>query len=105
MTRIRVNLAGELVVLAVDRSPPLGWRFWIFAGFPNDPVEPRPYGGTRGVVLEVTAAGLFAVAMELDGAARLFNCHELFACEDQSGAEDFALAWIAAREIQPDLFA
>lgn len=99
-----MNLAGDVVALEVERSPPLGWRFWTFAGFPADPVDPRPYGGTRGMVLDVIADGRFAVAMELDGSARLFNCHELFPCQDQGGAEEFARAWIAVHEIQPDLF-
>jgi len=47
MTTIVARFGRYIVSAAVAEIPPLGWRFWTLAGFPGDPVDPRPYGGTR----------------------------------------------------------
>jgi hypothetical protein len=104
---IVVTAHGRNITVNVDRTPALGWRFWTFAGFPADPVEPRPYGGSRGLPLCITdthRGPRWITAMELDGTAQLFAQHELFPCPDQTGVADFGSAWLERHAIQPSLF-
>lgn len=107
MATVIVEVDGETLAVEVDREPPLGWRFWTFAGFPRDPVEPRRYGGSRGIPIAcVKGEGgeLWLTAMELDGTAQLWSTHSLFPCADQAGAADFGRAWIERHATQPSLF-
>lgn len=105
---VLVSVSGHHLSVEVETPPPMGWRFWTFAGFPADPFEPRPYGGSRGIPLATidTPRGgvVLLVAMELDGAAQLFTPHELFPCSDQEGAEGFGLDWVERHAVQPSLF-
>ncbi len=104
---ITVSVAGFAIRIAVPAEPPLGWRFWTFAGFPGDPVEPRPYGGSRGIPLasvETPRGDRWLVAMEADGSAQLFTTHELFPCADQDGAPAFGRSWLDRHADQPSLF-
>lgn len=106
-TTVLVQVRGHALTIDVDADPPLGWRFWTFAGFPTDPVAPRPYGRSRGIpmtTVRVGAADLWLTAMELDDTAQLFTAHELFPCEDQAGAAEFGRAWIERHREQPGLF-
>lgn len=104
MTEILVTVRGDQIRLDVDEDPPLGWRFWTFAGFPGDPVEPRPYGGSRGIPMayDDELKG-WIVAMELDDTFQLFTPHELFPCAHQDGAADFGRRIIQAHAKQPSL--
>lgn len=102
-----VALAGVTVDVEIDADPALGWRFWTFAGFPQDPIEPRPYGGSRGIPLafiETPRGSAWLTAMELDGSAQLFLPHELFPCADQDGAGEFGRRWVEDHASQPRLF-
>jgi hypothetical protein len=104
--RITCQVGGWLIEADVEENP-LGHRFWTFAGFAEDPVEPRPYGGTRGVPLtmvEVEGRNYWLTAMEKDGSAQLWTPHELFQCADQEGAAEFVERWLAAQLVQPELF-
>ena len=104
MIRITANVRGHQVKLEVDPDPPLGWRFWTFAGFPGDPVEPRPYGGSRGIPLTYDDDwGGWIVAMEMDDSFQLFTPHELFPCPDQTGAADFGRRILESNAYQPSL--
>lgn len=97
MTRIRAAVGGLTITADVDREAPLGWRFWTLAGFPGDPVQPRPYGASRCIALamvEINGCQRWLCAMELDGTFQLFTGHELFPCADQAGAAPFARAVI-----------
>lgn len=100
MIRISIIRHGYRIEVDVDEDPPLGWRFWTFAGFPGDPVEPRPYGGSRGIPL-TTVRGLWLVAMELDDTLQLMTTHELFPCDNQEGAAEFGRRIIAAHAKEP----
>lgn len=103
---ITVEVSGVALRCAVPAEPPLGWRFWTFAGFPGDPVEPRPYGGSRGIPLaavETPRGDRWLTAMEADGTAQLFAAHELFPCPDQEGASAFGRAWLERYADQPSL--
>ncbi len=109
MTRRRcaVSINGQTVDVEIDDDPPLGWRFWTFAGFPQDPIEPRPYGGARGLVvapIETQRGSAWLVAMELDDSAQVMTAHELFPCADQEGAAEFGRRWTEGRANQPRLF-
>lgn len=107
MTRIIVEVADQTLLVDVDCAPALGWRFWTFAGFPDDPWDPRPYGRSRGIplaCLKTQGGDLWLTAMELDGSAQLWSTHSLFPCEDQTGAAEFGRAWIAHHLEQPRLF-
>lgn len=85
---------GRCEVSATIRpAAPLGWRFWTLAGFPGNPVEPRPYGGSRCLPLtqiDVDSHARWLCAIELDRSLRLLFSHGLFPCADQDGAEAFA---------------
>ena len=102
--KVSVSLRGQPFVIEVDADPPLGWRFWTFAGFPGDPYDPRPYGGSRGIPLAFDGQR-WITAMELDGSAQLFTPHSLFPCDRQDGAAEFGRTWIERHSVQPDLFA
>lgn len=106
MTRIHVEVGGLAITADVDREAPLGWRFWTLAGFPGDPVQPRPYGGSRCIPLamvEIDGCQRWLCAMELDGTFQLFTGHELFPCAEQAGAGPFARAIIDSHADQPRL--
>lgn len=102
-----ITAAGQTFAVEIDRDPPLGWRFWTFAGFPQDPIEPRPYGGSRGIPLclvDTDHGERWLTAMELDWSAQLFAPHDLFPCPNQEGAETFGLEWIERHSEQLSLF-
>lgn len=104
--RLRVTVGRWIIEPEVNPEPPLGWRFWTLAGFPGDPVEPKPYGGSRCILLTMVELGGFdrwLCAMERDESFQLFTTHELFPCPDQRGAEVFAERMMAANAIQPQL--
>ena len=103
MSRIRAAVGGLTITADVDREAPLGWRFWTLAGFPGDPVQPRPYGASRCIPLamvEIDGCERWLCAMELDGTFQLFTGHELFPCADQAGAARFARAVIDSHAVQ-----
>lgn len=103
---VRVTVMDTRLQVTVEVDPPLGWRFWTFGGFPRDPIEPRPYGGSRGIPLTMIGTeygDLWLTAMELDGSAQLFTPHELFPCPHQEGAAEFGRAWITRHAVQPRL--
>ncbi|KKC25052.1 transposase [Sphingobium sp. H39-3-25] len=103
MSRIRAAVGGLTITADVDRQAPLGWRFWTLAGFPGDPVQPRPYGASRCIPLamvEIDGCQRWLCAMELDGTFQLFTGHELFPCADQAGAARFARAVIDSHAVQ-----
>ncbi|CAH0356306.1 transposase [Sphingobium sp. CECT 9361] len=103
MSRIRAAVGGLTITADVDRQAPLGWRFWTLAGFPGDPVQPRPYGASRCIALamvEIDGCQRWLCAMELDGTFQLFTGHELFPCADQAGAARFARAVIDSHAVQ-----
>lgn len=94
------------VSATIRPAAPLGWRFWTLAGFPGDPVEPRPYGGSRCLPLaqvDVEGRALWLCAMELDRSFQLFCSHDLFPCADQDGAEAFASEIFEQHGQQPPL--
>jgi len=98
---------GEYGLMRVEVEENPLRRFWTFAGWPGDPVEPRPYGGSRGIPvagLRLSGGFCWLVAMELDGSGQLMTEHELFPCGDQEGAEAFFAAWVAAHAEEPELF-
>ena len=100
MPRLSARIRGTDIVVDVPSNHALGWRFWSLGGFPNDPIDPRPYGGTRCLPLAPvkTATGdRWLCAMELDASLRLFTPHELFPCADQDGADAFARSMLVAR--------
>jgi hypothetical protein len=69
MIRITAKVGRFEISTSVDPVAPLGWRFWTLAGFPGDPVEPRPYGGFRRLPLTLVAIDgqpRWLCAMELD---------------------------------------
>lgn len=102
--KITAMVGGERLRFEVDLDPPLGWRFWTFAGFPGDPVEPRPYGGSRGIpVCYWEEAKRWIVAMELDDSFQLFTTHSMFPCPDQTGAADFGRRILESHADQPSL--
>lgn len=106
MTRITTRIGAHEVTVAVDAVAPLGWRFWTLAGFAADPVDPRPYGGTRCLPLalvEIDGCSRWLCAMERDRSFRLLASHDLFPCDDQNGADDFARQILAANGQQPKL--
>nr|WP_246848372.1 transposase [Sphingomonas beigongshangi] len=87
--------------------PPMGWRFWTLAGFPGDPLDPSPYGGSRCLALTIVdldGSSRWLCAMELDHSFRLLCSHDLFPCPSQGGAEAFAREIIARHARQPSLF-
>ena len=47
MTTIHAAAGSFRIVARIEDPPPLGWRFWMLAGFPGDPLDPSPYGGSR----------------------------------------------------------
>src|SRR3546814_902055 len=103
MSWIRAAVGGLTITADVDRQAPLGWRFWTLAGFPGDPVQPRPYGASRCIPLamvEIDGCQRWLCAMELDGTFQLFTGHELFPCADQAGAARFARAVIDSHAVQ-----
>ncbi|AOH87302.1 transposase (plasmid) [Sphingomonas panacis] len=86
------RIAGFVITARIDPAP-LGWRFWTLAGFPADPIEPRPYGGSRCfplVMIDVGGTPRWLCAMKLDHTFRLYSRHDLFPCSAQDGAETFA---------------
>lgn len=96
---IDITIGTMRTTLNVSARPPLGWRFWRVGGLAHDPVQPRPYGGTRCIQLSHVRYGtsdLCLCLMEADESFQLFTPHELFPCADQHGAEDFALRALAA---------
>lgn len=104
--RLRLTIGRWIIETDVNPEPPLGWRFWTLAGFPGDPLEPRPYGGSRCLpiaMVELDGFDRWLCAMERDESFQLFTTHELFQCPDQRGAEAFAQRMIAAHAIQPQL--
>lgn len=98
---------GRYAVSATIRpAAPLGWRFWTLAGLPGDPVEPRPYGGSRCLPLaqvDVEGHARWLCAMERDRSFRLFCSHDLFPCADQDGVETFAREIFEQHAQQPQL--
>ncbi|BAI98990.1 hypothetical protein [Sphingobium indicum] len=93
MTRILARIDRWIVDVDIDPCPPLGWRFWTLPGFPTDPVEPHPYGGTRCLALALIDwddSAQWLCAMERDESFRLFATHDLFPCAAQHGVEAFA---------------
>jgi hypothetical protein len=106
IVRLRVTVARRIIETDVNPKPPLGWRFWTLAGFPGDPLEPRPYGGSRCLLMtmfELDGVDGWLCVMERDGCFQFFTTHELFPCPDQRGVEAFAQHMIAAHAIQPQL--
>lgn len=106
MTMISIRLGHFEISVAVDATAPLGRRFWMLAGFPSDPLEPRPYGGSRCLPLAMIDAGGHArwlCAMELDRSFQLFCTHDLFPCDDQAGAEAFSHGILDQHAQQPRL--
>jgi len=106
MTRITTRSGRFEVSVTVDGVAPLGWRFWTLAGFPTDPVDPRPYGGSRCLPLamvDIDGQARWLCAMELDHSFRLFASHDLFPCDNQSGAEQFAREILGRYPQQPKL--
>lgn len=104
--RLRVTVGRWIVETDVNPESPLGWRFWTLAGFPGDPFEPKPYGGSRCllmIMVELDGVDRWLCAMERDESFQLFTTHELFPCPDQRGIEAFARRIIAAHAIQPQL--
>ncbi|WP_236035837.1 transposase [Rhizorhabdus histidinilytica] len=105
-TRLRAPTGRWVIEIDLAPEAPLGWRFWTLAGFPSDPVEPRPYGGTRCIPLaqvELQGSTYWLCAMELDESFGLFTAHELFPCPAQHGAAGFARRMIALHAIEPTL--
>ena len=106
MPKIIAKIGRFEVSATIDATAPLGWRFWTLAGFPGDPVEPRPYGGSRCVplaIVDTDGHSRWLCAMELDRSFRLFCSHDLFPCADQDGAETFAREILARHAQQPKL--
>jgi hypothetical protein len=104
--RLRILTGYGVIEPDVNPDPPLGWRFWTLSGFPGDPVDPRPYGGTRCVLIamvERDGCDRWLCAMERDESFQTFASHELFPCADQSGVEAFARRMIADHAIEPRL--
>ena len=93
MITVTARSGRSEVSATIDMSAPLGWRFWTLAGFPGDPIEPRPYGGSRCLplaIVDIDGSARWLCAMELDRSFRLFCNHDLFPCAAQDGAEAFA---------------
>lgn len=106
MTTIVARFGRYIVSTAVAEIPPLGWRFWTLAGFPGDPVDPRPYAGTRCLPLalvDLNGDARWLCAMEHDRSFRLFASHDLFPCADKDGAAAFAGEILANHARQPKL--
>lgn len=106
MTEIRTKIAGSDISVRVDRTAPLGSRFRSLAGFPKDPVDPRPYGGSRCpplAMIDIEGNSRWLCAMELDHSFRLFCSHDLFPCASQNGADHFAHEIIERYARQPSL--
>jgi hypothetical protein len=106
MTTIVARFGRYTVSAAVAEIPPLGWRFWTLAGFPGDPIDPRPYGGTRCLpltIVDLNGDARWLCAMEQDRSFRLFASHDLFPCADQEGADAFAHELLANHARQPKL--
>ncbi len=104
MIRITAKVGRFEISTSVDPVAPLGWRFWTLAGFPGDPVEPRPYGGSRCLPLTLVAIDgqpRWLCAMELDHSFRLLSSHDLFPCARQGGVDDFAQAIFEQHAQQP----
>lgn len=97
MTTIHAAAGSFRIVARIEDPPPLGWRFWMLAGFPGDPLDPSPYGGSRCLALTV---------VDIDGSdhsLRLLCSHDLFPCPSQAGADAFAHAIIARHARRPAL--
>lgn len=106
MTLISARIGRFEVSANVDTHATLGWRFCTLAGFPGDPVAPRPYGGSRCLPLamvDLEADPRWLCAMELDQSLRLFCSHDLFQCSDQDGAAAFAREILRRHAQQPSL--
>lgn len=106
MTVITVTIDRIELRATIDRNAPLGWRFWTLPGFPNDPIDPRPYGGSRCLplaIVEIDGNSRWLCAMELDRSFRLFCSHDLFPCPLQDHADSFAHEIIERHARQPGL--
>lgn len=106
MIRIAAKSGRFEVSATINAAAPQGWRFWTLAGFPGDPAEPRPYGGSRClplVIVDGDGQTRWLCAMELDRSFRLFCSHDLFPCAEQDGAEKFAGEILAQHAQQPKL--
>ncbi len=98
MRTIDAAVGSFRIIARIEDPPPLGWRFWTLAGFPGDPLDPSPYGGSRCLaltVVDVDGSDRWLCAMELDHSFRLLCAHDLFPCPSQAGADAFANAIIA----------
>ena len=107
MTVIAAKIGRYEITADVVDEPALGWRFWSLAGFPGDPLDPSPYGGSRCLalaVVNVNGGDRWLCAMELDHSLRLLCTHDLFPCPRQDGAERFARQVLARHARQPQLF-
>jgi hypothetical protein len=97
LIRFTAKIRRFEISASIDPVAPLGWRFWTLAGFPGDPVEPRPYGGSRCLplaIVDIAGQPRWLCAMELDRSLWLFGSHDLFPCTEQGGADAFAQAII-----------
>lgn len=107
MTKISARVGRLQIITSIEDEPPLGWRWWTLAGFPGDPVAPRPYGGTRCLALtmiDIEGQGRWLCAMECDHTFQLFCSHDLFPCADLIGADLFAREILVRSAEQPRLF-
>lgn len=106
MIKITAKLGRFEITASIDPVAPLGWRFWTLAGFPSDPIAPRPYSGSRCLPLaiaDIDGQARWLCAMELDRSFRLFSSHDLFPCTRQGGADAFAHAFLEQHAQQPKL--
>ncbi|PBN42961.1 transposase [Sphingobium sp. D43FB] len=106
MIKIKAKFDQFDVSATIGGLAPLGWRFWTLAGFPGDPVEPRPYGGSRCLplaMIDIDGNARWLCAMELDRSFRLFGSHDLFPCAEQDGAKEFAREIFQQHAQQPKL--
>lgn len=104
--KLRATAGRWRLEVDVAREAPLGWRFWTLAGLPSDPIDPRPYGGSRCIPMaqvELEGCEFWLCAMELDGSFALFTSHELFPCVAQENASQFAHRMLSRHAIEPTL--
>lgn len=107
MTTILLTVGERQYRHDVSDDAALGWRWWTPGGFAQDPVDPRPYGGQRGLGLGYLSgegtSELYLLAMEQDGSLQVFTPHSIFPADNQEGAEPFARAMLQRHAEEPRL--